>query len=79
MIGQLVELSSYGRTLKCCAHLLGRVGLVVDEEWTAEKKTFWVEWVGLTDDEAYPRRFLNGGFHLANGFWNRRDLKIIKK
>ena len=80
MIGLLVELSAYGKTLECCKHLQGKVGLIVDVELKSHgKKTYWIDWVGMTKDEAYPRRTYVGGLHLANGYWNRRDFKVVKK
>ena len=84
MIGQLIELSSFGRKLKCCQHLKGHVGLVVDVTSKCELLTdpatqYWIEWIGIPDDEAYPLQAGKVGIALANGTWNRRDFKLVKK
>jgi len=83
MIGQLVELSAVGRKLKCCAHLKGHVGLVVDDhgeyrEAYGYSRKYWIDWIGIDPEEAYPLR-RNGGIGLANGTWNRRDIRLVKK
>ena len=83
MIGQLVELSTVGRGLKCCGHLIGCVGLVVDEHSeyrhsNGYSQKYWIEWIGIDPEEAYPLR-RNGGIALANGTWNRRDIRLVKK
>ncbi|MAG24919.1 hypothetical protein CMI47_05000 [Candidatus Pacearchaeota archaeon] len=83
MIGQLVELSAFGRKLLCCQHLKGYVGLVVDVTNSDEDHggtQYWIEWVGMTPEDAYPQRW-RGANHpsLTNGTWNRRDFKLVKK
>ena len=84
MIGQLVELSAVGRKLKCCSHLKGHVGLVVDvhretmPELYGHRTKYWIDWIGIDPEEAYPLR-RNGGIALANGSWNRRDIRLVKK
>ena len=86
MIGELVELSAHGRKLKCCRHLRERVGLVVAVDCTWEGKTiYWIDWIGMTAEEAYPRRVLTSShargieLALANGMWSRRDIRLVKK
>jgi hypothetical protein len=86
MIGQLIELSAFGRSLLCCQHLKGYVGLVVDVT-TGHSHDFgttqyWIEWVGLTYEDAYPQRWQQPTRFipaLTNGTWNRRDFKLVKK
>ena len=80
MIGQLVELSAVGQKLLCCQHLKGHVGLVVDthkEYDDGYTQKYWIEWVGMDPEEAYPVS-RSGGIALANGTWNRRDFKLVK-
>jgi hypothetical protein len=75
MIGQLIELSAFGRTLKCCQHLKEHVGLVVD--YCGE--SYWIEWVGMDPEDAYPQRWRGRhSFALTNGTWNRRDIRLVK-
>ena len=82
MIGQLVELSAFGRKLLCCQHLKGYVGLVVDvtnnhsHDYGATQ--YWIEWVGMDPEDAYPQRWRGAGLSLTNGTWNRRDFKLAK-
>ena len=82
MIGKLVELSASAKKLKCCRHLVGHVGLIVDmhHELRADMsqyQKYWIDWVGIDRDDAYPLSS-SGRPRLSNGTWNRRDLKIIK-
>jgi|TARA_R100001129_G_scaffold173812_1_gene145676 hypothetical protein len=81
MIGQLVTLSASGKKLKCCQHLKGRIGLVVDIDrglpaYAQDTDKYWIDWIGLSVDEAYPAR--KWGYGLANGMWGRRDFKKVK-
>ena len=80
MIGHLVELSAVGRKLKCCQHLKGYVGLVVDtckEYDDGYRQKYWIDWVGITPEEAYG--YVQGNrTRVHNGTWNRRDFKKIK-
>ena len=81
MIGQLVTLSASGKKLKCCQHLRGRIGLVVDiskglPAYAEDTDRYWIDWVGLSADEAYPARKWGRG--LADGMWRRRDFKKVK-
>ena len=81
MVGELVRLSAAGQKLKCCEHLRDRIGLVVDvciegRGQPDQCHKYWIRWIGLTADEAYPARRCGHG--LANGMWNRRDFKKVK-
>ena len=83
VIGQLVELSAVGRKLKCCVHLIGHVGLIVDvspeDDCNHTGTKFWIEWVGMDYEKAYPQRWQRPhGYALTNGTWNRRDFKLVK-
>jgi len=71
-VGDLVELSSYGRKLKCNKNFVGLVGLIVMVDSTEQDKrmgmlhpatAIMVSWVG-TDFEDYA-------YHI------RRDLKYV--
>tara|TARA_R110000824_G_scaffold46748_5_gene133961 strand:- start:1008 stop:1253 length:246 start_codon:yes stop_codon:yes gene_type:complete len=81
MIGELVRLSASGQKLKCARHLRGLIGLVVDIDrglpaYAEDNDRYWIDWIGLTADKAYPARIWSRG--LANGMWSRRDFKKVK-
>jgi len=63
-IGDLIELSAYGKKLQCLEHYRGNVGMVLNSHF----ESVYVNWVSKSD-----------GDRMITNRMNRRDVKTFSR